>query len=41
MCPSGHRWVILTRVEDVAPEEIERRAREWVASGSQHAEPDA
>jgi uncharacterized glyoxalase superfamily protein PhnB len=41
MCPAGHRWVILTRIEDVPPEELERRAREWVASGSQHAEPDA
>lgn len=41
MCPAGHRWVLLTRVEDVAPDEIERRAREWVAAGSQHAEPDA
>lgn len=41
MCPSGHRWVILTRVEHVAPEEIERRAREWVEAGSQHAAPDA
>jgi uncharacterized glyoxalase superfamily protein PhnB len=41
MCPSGHRWVILTRVEDVPPEEIERRAREWVAAGSQHTDPDA
>lgn len=41
MCPSGHRWVILTRVEDVSPEEIERRAREWVDAGSQHAAPDA
>lgn len=41
MCPSGHRWVILTRVEHVDPAEIERRAREWVAAGAQHAEPDA
>jgi PhnB protein len=41
LCPSGHRWVILTRVEDVPPEEIERRAREWVDAGSQHASPDA
>ncbi len=28
VCPSGHRWVILTRVEDVPDEEVERRARE-------------
>jgi PhnB protein len=31
MCPFGHRWVILKRVEDVPEDEIERRAREWVA----------
>jgi PhnB protein len=26
--PSGHRWVIATHVEDVPPEEMERRAAE-------------
>jgi PhnB protein len=31
MCPYGHRWNILKRVEDVPEEEIERRAREWMA----------
>jgi PhnB protein len=34
MCPYGFRWNILKRVEDVAPEEIERRAREWLAENS-------
>jgi PhnB protein len=24
--PSGHRWVIATHVEDVTPDEMERRA---------------
>jgi len=32
LCPFGHRWVLATRVEDVAPEEVERRAREAMAS---------
>jgi uncharacterized glyoxalase superfamily protein PhnB len=35
MCPFGHRWVILTRIEDVPEEEIERRAREWVAANAE------
>ena len=39
-CPGGHRWVILTRKEHVDDAEVERRAREWVAAGSQHASPD-
>lgn len=29
--PFGHRWAIMTRVEDVAPEEAERRLAEWAA----------
>jgi len=29
--PWGHRWAVLTRVEDVDPEEAERRVDEWVA----------
>lgn len=29
--PFGHRWAIMTRVEDVAPEEQERRLAEWAA----------
>jgi uncharacterized glyoxalase superfamily protein PhnB len=31
--PFGHRWAIMTRVEDVSPEEAERRLSEWAASG--------
>jgi PhnB protein len=27
--PFGHVWVISTKVEDVAPEEMQRRADEW------------
>jgi PhnB protein len=30
--PFGHRWAIMTRVEDVSPEEQERRLSEWAAS---------
>ncbi|ONM46905.1 VOC family protein [Nocardia donostiensis] len=30
--PFGHRWVVMTRVEDVSPEEAERRANEWMAT---------
>jgi PhnB protein len=29
--PFGHRWAVMTRVEDVSPEESERRLAEWVA----------
>ncbi len=31
--PFGHRWNVSTHVEDVSPEEMERRARELSASG--------
>jgi PhnB protein len=31
--PFGHRWSVGTRVEDVPPDEMARRAAEW-ASGS-------
>jgi PhnB protein len=27
--PFGHRWAVMTRVEDVSPEESERRLAEW------------
>ncbi len=27
--PFGHRWAVMTRVEDVSPEEAERRLTEW------------
>ncbi|MEV6772999.1 VOC family protein [Nocardia sp. NPDC051030] len=29
--PFGHRWVVMTRVEDVPREEAERRVNEWLA----------
>ena len=35
--PFGHRWAILTRVEDVSPEEAERRVNEWMAEQQQPA----
>ncbi len=31
--PFGHRWAVMTRVEDVTREEAERRLSEWAASG--------
>jgi PhnB protein len=30
--PFGHRWAIMTKVEDVSPEEADRRLAEWAAS---------
>ncbi|MCK0090657.1 VOC family protein [Rhodococcus sp. HNM0563] len=30
--PFGHRWAVMTRVEDVPPEEAKRRLDEWVAT---------
>lgn len=30
--PFGHRWAVMTRVEDVSPEEAERRLAEWSVS---------
>ncbi|MEU1982780.1 VOC family protein [Nocardia sp. NPDC019395] len=32
--PFGHRWVVMTRVEDVSREEAERRVDEWLATQS-------
>ena len=29
--PFGHRWAVMTKVEDVSPEEQERRLAEWAA----------
>lgn len=29
--PFGHRWAIMTRVEDVSPEEADRRLAKWAA----------
>jgi uncharacterized glyoxalase superfamily protein PhnB len=30
--PFGHRWAIMTKVEEVGPEETERRLAEWGAT---------
>jgi PhnB protein len=30
--PFGHRWGLATHVEDVAPDELERRSKEWAAN---------
>jgi PhnB protein len=30
--PFGHRWAIMTKVEDVSREEADRRVKEWLAS---------
>lgn len=30
--PFGHRWAIITRVEDVDPDEAERRVSEWLTN---------
>ena len=30
--PFGHKWSLATHVEDVAPEEMERRMQEWSSS---------
>jgi PhnB protein len=30
--PFGHSWTIATHVEDVSPEEIQKRSEEWMAS---------
>jgi uncharacterized glyoxalase superfamily protein PhnB len=32
--PFGHRWAVMTRVEDVSPAEAERRLSEWAANPS-------
>jgi PhnB protein len=32
VCPYGHRWAIAEHLRDVPDEEIERAAREWMAS---------
>src|SRR5262249_56007206 len=38
MDPFGHRWAIMTRVEDVPADEAERRGREWLASPADQAD---
>jgi PhnB protein len=35
--PFGHHWGLSQHVEDVAPEEMERRAKEWEASMAKSA----
>ena len=30
--PFGHRWAVMTKVEEVSPEETERRLAEWAAT---------
>lgn len=30
--PFGHRWAIMTRVQDLAPDEVKRRLDEWAAA---------
>jgi PhnB protein len=30
--PFGHTWTIATHIEDVAPEEMQKRSEEWAAS---------
>ena len=30
--PFGHRWAVMTRVEEISPEEAERRLTEWAAT---------
>ena len=29
--PFGHRWTVMTRVEDLTPEEVDRRLADWGA----------
>ncbi len=36
--PFGHRWAILTKVEDVSREEADRRVKEWLASSPEGLE---
>jgi len=35
--PFGHVWGLSTHVEDVSPEEMERRSKEWAAQMAQQA----
>jgi PhnB protein len=32
--PFGHNWGVATHIEDVAPEEMERRSKEWMAKAA-------
>ena len=40
MDPYGHRWAIMTRVEDVSAEEAERRIKQWLASQAEQMPPE-
>jgi PhnB protein len=35
--PSGHSWAIATRVENVAPQDMERRMKEFFAKAAAHS----
>lgn len=35
--PFGHQWAIATHTEDVAPEEMDRRMKEWMAKAAQQS----
>jgi PhnB protein len=36
--PFGHLWSLSTHVEDVSPEELEKRSKEWAAQMAQQAQ---
>jgi len=36
--PWGHRWAIMTRVEDVDPQEAQRRVDAWLSDGGYEAD---
>src|SRR5438046_9058703 len=36
--PFGHLWSLSTHVEDVSPEEMEKRSKEWAAQMAQQAQ---
>jgi PhnB protein len=35
--PFGHHWSLATHIEDVAPEEMDRRSRQWLAQMANRA----
>lgn len=39
--PFGHQWGLATHVEDVAPEEMKRRAEEWTKQMAKAAHPSS
>lgn len=32
--PFGHKWTISTHIEDVTPEELDRRSKEWMSQAT-------